>query len=125
MAAISTGVGLAKSELIDRPQEKRDRELAARTQELSPWTGLRANPVKNANPMGNAMGYGMAGLGTGLSWQQANDAHQLRQNKINRAQPITAGVNQGNVDDALVLSHNDARKNPLMATASNPWAPMG
>jgi hypothetical protein len=54
--------GAAKSELIDRPQENRDRELAAKTQELSPWTGLAAKQVREANTFGNTLQGGMTGL---------------------------------------------------------------
>lgn len=53
--------GLVKGETIDRQQEQRDRQLAATTQALSPWTGLRAGPIEKADPLGNAMAFGMSG----------------------------------------------------------------
>lgn len=62
MFAISTGIGLAKSKLIDEPKEAKQRELAAKTQELSPWTGLKANNIKEADPFGTALQYGATGL---------------------------------------------------------------
>lgn len=55
------GAGLLKSEVIDKPQAKRDRELAAKTQALSPWTGMQANPVKEADPFGTALQFGATG----------------------------------------------------------------
>jgi hypothetical protein len=53
--------GLAKGETVDRQKERRERELAANTQRLSPWTGLKAGPIEEADPLGNAMAFGMAG----------------------------------------------------------------
>lgn len=53
--AAGAGVGLLKSELIDKKKEERDRQLAATTQRLSPWTGLKANPIKEADPFGSAL----------------------------------------------------------------------
>lgn len=58
--AIGAGIGLAKSELIDRPKEKRERALAAATQRYSPWTGLAAQPVHEADPLGSALAFGGA-----------------------------------------------------------------
>lgn len=69
MMLIGSGIGLAKSKFIDGPKEEKDRELAARTQELSPWTGLKANTVKAADPFGSALKYGATGLEMG---RQAN-----------------------------------------------------
>lgn len=61
MVAVGVGTGVAKSELVDRPKEDRQRKLAAATQRYSPWTGLKAQPVQEADPFGSALQGGMAG----------------------------------------------------------------
>ena len=58
---IGSAVGLGKSYLIDQPKEKRQRELAAKTQELSPWTGLKASGIEEADPFGSALQFGTTG----------------------------------------------------------------
>jgi hypothetical protein len=50
-----------KSEAIDKPKEARQRKLAAATQRYSPWTGLKANPIQEADTFGSALQGGMAG----------------------------------------------------------------
>lgn len=55
--------GMAKSQLVDKPKEDAARTLAAKTQALSPWTGLEAQPFKKADPFGTAAQAGGAGLG--------------------------------------------------------------
>lgn len=66
--------GLLKSQTIDKDKEKRDRKLAAETQRLSPWTGLQAGPVKEADPMGSAIAFGATGaqIGGGMQQQEMN-----------------------------------------------------
>lgn len=73
MSWVITGMavaGLAKSELLDKPQAERQRKLAGATQSLSPWTGLKANPIKEADPFGSALQFGA----TGASMKQANQS---------------------------------------------------
>ncbi len=53
--------GLLKSELIDKPAAERQRKLAGATQRYSPWTGLQAGKVQEADPFGSAMKYGTTG----------------------------------------------------------------
>ena len=65
MMLIGSAIGLGKSELIDKPKEDRQRKLAARTIELSPWTGLKANPIEEADPFGSALKYGATGYSMG------------------------------------------------------------
>lgn len=57
--------GMLKSNLVDRPREKRDRALAAETQRYSPWTGLKANQIREADPFGAALQGGMTGMQMG------------------------------------------------------------
>ena len=54
-------LGLGKSILVDAPKERRQRELTAKTQELSPWTGLKGGPIEEADPFGSALKYGATG----------------------------------------------------------------
>lgn len=61
LLAIGAAMGLAKNELVDKPKEKRQRKLAAETQRLSPWTGLQAGPIQEADAFGNALQYGTTG----------------------------------------------------------------
>ncbi len=79
--AIGAGVGILKAEAIDRPKEERDRKLAAETQRLSPWTGLKAQPIKEADPLGSALTYGATGA---QIWQGGNNAEA--QEKLANAQ---------------------------------------
>lgn len=65
MMLIGSGIGLAKSQLIDAPKAKKQRELAAKTQELSPWTGMQANKIQEADPFGDALKYGATGASIG------------------------------------------------------------
>jgi hypothetical protein len=55
------GLGLAKSELIDRPREERQRQQAANTMRYSPWTGMAPNAIQEADPLGSAMDAGLTG----------------------------------------------------------------
>ena len=61
LIAIAAAAGLLKGMTIDAQKEKRDKELAAETQRLSPWTGLKAGPIQYADPVGSAMSFGLAG----------------------------------------------------------------
>lgn len=71
MMLIGSAIGLGKSALIDAPKEKRQRELAAKTQELSPWTGIRAGAIEEADPFGSALKYGATGASMGAGNAQA------------------------------------------------------
>jgi len=58
---VMAGLGLAKSELIDRPREERQRQQAANTMRYSPWTGMAPNAIQEADPLGSAMDAGLTG----------------------------------------------------------------
>lgn len=60
--AAGAGFGLLKDALFDGPREAKERQLAAATQRYSPWTGLKANEIHQANPLGDALQGGMTGL---------------------------------------------------------------
>lgn len=81
------GLGILKSELIDRPKEMRQRELAATTTALSPWTGLQAGPVKEANWQEAAMSGAAAGMG---QEQQEAAAAQALEDRMARRKLMEA-----------------------------------
>lgn len=80
--AIAAAIGLAKSELVDRPKEQRQRKLAGETQRLSPWTGLQAGQIQEADPIGTAMQFGATGamMGQGYEASKLNEAAANRLN---------------------------------------------
>lgn len=77
MMAIGAGTGLLKSELIDRPKEGRQRALAAETARMSPWTGLKPEPIQEADPFGSAIQGGMSGASFGQNMEDQASKKQL------------------------------------------------
>jgi hypothetical protein len=71
-------LGIAKGELIDRPKEGRQRKLASETQRFSPWTGLTAGGIQEADPFGSAMQGGTTALALGQGMQNADSSNALR-----------------------------------------------
>lgn len=57
--AIGAGAGVLKAELVDKPKENSDRQLAAQTQRYAPWTGNKAGPIRYADPVGSGLQFGM------------------------------------------------------------------
>lgn len=87
-AGIGALAGLLKSELVDKPREDRDRELAAATQRLNPFTGLKAAPIREADPIGTAMQFGLTGASLGQQSAQLGQNQQLldmHQQKLDQA----------------------------------------
>lgn len=74
---IGMGVGLAKSELVDRPKEERQRKVEATKARWSPWTGMQPGQVQEADPFGSAMQGGMALAGLSQSMQQADAQNKM------------------------------------------------
>lgn len=74
LAAVMGAAGLAKSELIDRPREERQRKQAAITARWSPWTGMAPNAIREADPFGSAIQGGLAGAMIGQATQGADAA---------------------------------------------------
>lgn len=70
----AAAVGIAKSQFVDKPKEDRQRHLAAETQRYSPWTGMKAGDIQEADPVGSALAFGAAGkqIQTGLQQQDIN-----------------------------------------------------
>lgn len=113
--AVGAGVGLTKAELIDQPKADRQRKLAASTQRYSPWTGLQAQPVQEADPMGSMLQYGATGASMGSNM------------KLQKAQ--TDWLNAGGSPTAPAAfsgSYGPAQVQPSyaggMQGASNPWS---
>lgn len=79
-AAVGAGAGLGKYFLFDKPAQRRKLQLAAHTQALSPWTGLRAEVPAEIDPFSNAMAFGATGaqMGQGMQAQSAQAELQNR-----------------------------------------------
>lgn len=80
MLLAGMGAGLLKSEMVDKPQANRERQLAATTAALSPWTGMTPTMPNEANPLGSMMQGGLAGAQLGQA-MQANPTPSM-DNKI-------------------------------------------
>lgn len=78
------GLGLAKSELVDKPQAAKARHIAAVTAQYSPWTGMQAQPIQEANPFGSAMQGGSAGAMMGQSYGQNDMYKQMLEQQKNK-----------------------------------------
>lgn len=63
-------LGLGKSLLVDMPQAERQRQLAATTASLSPWTGLQPTMPQEASPFGSAVEGATAGYLMGQSQEK-------------------------------------------------------
>lgn len=94
--ALMAIAGAAKSEVIDKPKEQRDRKLAAETIRWSPWTGMHPGPIQQADPAGSAVNWGLMGAQLGQS--QANSAayndYLKRTGMGGQALPPNAGMGQ-------------------------------
>lgn len=81
-ALIGGALGLAKGATIDKDKANRQRELAAATARYSPWTGLQAQPVQEADPWGSALQGATAGAGMGQSFGAANAQQEYQQKQM-------------------------------------------
>jgi hypothetical protein len=72
MALMFGGMGLGKSFLVDQPKEARQRKLAAETQRYSPWTGLQAGAINEADPFGATLQGAASGASFGQNMEQNN-----------------------------------------------------
>lgn len=113
MMLAGMGAGLLKSELVDRPQANRERQLAATTAALSPWTGLTPSMPNEANPFGSLMQGGLAGaqLGQGMQ-KQAQEQEMLDMFKQQQQQK----QQQDNQPGTLI---------PKMGMPKSAWFSMG
>jgi len=76
-----------------RKKQAADAALAAKTQELSPWTGLSAKPVEMAPTDSQSM---LQGVGAGMQGMQANKNYDAqRQEQALKAQWINSQMPAG------------------------------
>lgn len=81
IAAIMGGAGLLKSEILDRPREEKQREMAAVTARWSPWTGMAPQGIREADPFGSALqGAAVGGM---LGQNQAAAGKKQDLNELN------------------------------------------
>jgi len=74
---LMAGLGLAKSELVDRPREREQRRQAAVIAKYSPWTGMSPGGIQTADPLGSAMEAGLTGAMLSQN-QQKLDAEKTK-----------------------------------------------
>lgn len=119
--AIGAGAGLLKSELVDRPKENRQRKLAAATQRYSPWTGLQAGQISEADPMGSAIAFGATGaqIGTGMEQHALNQKLGEKALANSSVPNYNAGPTQANAMAQQPYWMNDPYGN------KSPWGAMG
>lgn len=72
MAGIGALLGLAKSEFLDKNNANTQRKLQAEIARYSPWTGMQASAVDEADPLGSAMQGAFAGGSFGQSLAASN-----------------------------------------------------
>lgn len=126
IAAVLGGVGLAKSAFIDTPKENRDRELAAETQRYSPWTGLKAGEIREADPLGSTLQGGVSGYMLGQNMEKQKLQNKWLQADINRMNlGLTPSAKVGfDMNDSNFFgadSYAGARSN-APSPAGNPWS---
>jgi hypothetical protein len=120
--AIGALVGLAKSKMVDEPKEERQRQLAAATQRFSPWTGLQAGKIEEADPFGNAMNYGAMGAGMqdqGFFGKAGSMLGPMSEKSGYKAGPVeTYGANVWGKGPELAL---DTSMDPAPSTEAGFW----
>lgn len=90
-AAIGGGLGAVKQNQ-QKAEYNRQKELAARTAEYSPWTGMNASqfmPQKNPSAFENIGGGAFGGAMQGSQWHQAAKANPVQEQ-------MSMGSGQGN-----------------------------
>lgn len=123
MAAIGAGLGLAKSELVDRPRSERERRREAEIARWSPWTGMAANRPADADAVGNMMTGGMTGglLGQGM-------AQTDRMNELMASQKALLDAQTGAVAAGAPMAYAPGTGMPPYAVgapaAASPWLTM-
>jgi hypothetical protein len=95
---IGAAVGLTKAYAVDAPKEARQRKLAAATQRYSPWTGLKAGSVQEADPFGSTLQGGMAGATYGVQNKALAGKSGGGGSTIVNVAPSTAGSFGNNAD---------------------------
>lgn len=105
---VAVGAAVLKTEAVDQPKENRQRKLAAATQRYSPWTGLEAQPIQEADLGGNILQYGMTGA---MMRQNMNDnakANELADSEIAKNN-ATANTLPGKASTPMELQDPNAQ----------------
>ena len=84
-------LGLLKGFLIDKPREERQRKEAAEIMRWSPWTGMRAGPIVEADPFGAIMQGGSAGASMGQNMDAARSQQDLQGAQADYYKALAAG----------------------------------
>jgi hypothetical protein len=120
---------LAALQMVSSAQkEKRDKDLAATTQRLSPWTGNKAGPIQYADPAGTAMQAYGASLGQDQA--QANQAANAKlleaqtgyYNRMGGAGSKGAGALPAAASAALPAAASAALPAAASAASMSPYA---
>lgn len=123
------GLGLVKGLTVDKAKENRQRQLAAETQRYSPWTGMQAQAIQNADPLGSAMQGGFTGfsLGQGMQNQAAGqkfaDSYMKNMDAdtayktglLSPGNPSSSPVSYANIADSRSMSRNPLNFTPYLA----------
>ena len=113
MAAILGGTGLLKSIGPDKWKEDRQRKLAADTQRYSPWTGLAANEIKEADPFGSTVQGALSGFSMGQNMQAADAAKGLSAGTSGYSGGMAPGPT------SIAMDAQEEELNPYMRSRKN------
>lgn len=113
LAAILGGTGLLKSIGPDKWKEDRQRKLAADTQRYSPWTGLSAQPIEEADPLGATVQGGLSGFSLGQNMKAADAAKGLSAGTSG----YSAGVEAP--PSSIALDNQEMEMNPYLRSRKN------
>lgn len=106
-------IAMIAADLIKNQQDQamanKQRQLAASTQQYSPWTGLQAQKVTDPNWAGGVMQAGASGLAGMQSYQNNNAMQDYLKNggspkvnfNVNSGSPSSAAGSTGSYDNAL------------------------
>ena len=121
LAAIGAGIGATKHFAVDKPKEKRQRELAAKTQELSPWTGLQAGDIQEGDLAGSLIGGGLAGASFGQNMAGFDHAQKMQTHELAQAKGKTKLYDRmNNSPNSPLVMNNLMTGNFNRATGRNP-----
>lgn len=118
LAILLGGAGLVKEATLGADKERRDRTLAAETQRYSPWTGLKAGGIKEADPFGSALQGGFGGFALGSSIQSAEADNAL---KRKQAQYLDRNTGRVKASDAQWKTGFEPNEGPRQLS---PWGQM-
>lgn len=113
--------GLTAAKMVgDNWKEDRSRWLASQTQRYSPWTGLKAGAVDEADPIGTAMQGGTSALAMNQNMEAAAKAGELQDAQIkylNRGAPGTGYIGMESPQKGMF----GAPTGPTVSGGKGPW----